>query len=91
MGNMLRGIGPRFGATAPDPDDRFAGAIRIDRARRLHTTHQRGPSRRCGLCLQSWPCPERNWAERTLRDAAKPETPSRWSIRWAAPLWSLYR
>jgi hypothetical protein len=86
MGSILRGIGPRNAGPA---DDGFGGPTRLDRARRLHSTHQRGPNRRCGLCLQAWPCAERSWAERTLRDVAKPATPQRWA--WATPLWGLYR
>lgn len=45
-------------------------AVHLDRARRLHENHQRGPdSRSCGLCLVSWPCPARTWADRALRAA----------------------
>jgi hypothetical protein len=86
MGNLLR----RSTSAVSETDDMFGGPTRLDRARRLHTTHQRGPNRRCGLCLQSWPCAERSWAERTLRDA-EPAAPSRWSIRWSVPLWSVNR
>jgi hypothetical protein len=69
-----------FGGTA---EAKVTGPIQLDRARRLHTTHQRGPGRRCGLCLQSWPCTERSWADRTLRGAA-PTTGSRWpTLRWS--------
>jgi hypothetical protein len=73
MAYLMRGAN-----SARTPEGR--GPIQLDRARRLSHTHQRGPGRRCGLCLQSWPCAEREWAEQTLRP-----TQSRWSVlrRWA--------
>ena len=90
MVKMLRGFAPRvsaastIGGTEQRPGD---DPTQLDRARRLHSTHQRGPGRRCGLCLQSWPCPERSWADQTLRVAgygiAQP--------RWSGPLWSMFR
>jgi hypothetical protein len=47
-------------------------AVHLDRARRLHENHQRGPDgRSCGLCLVSWPCPARTWADSALRDAER--------------------
>jgi hypothetical protein len=89
MGNILRSITPRRECA---DDDRFGGPTRLDRARRLHSTHQRGPNRRCGLCLQPWPCAERSWAERTLRDATRPAETPRWTpFRWSSPLWGFYR
>lgn len=43
-------------------------AVQLDRARRLHANHQRGPDgRSCGLCLASWPCASRTWADGALR------------------------
>jgi hypothetical protein len=56
------------------------GPIQLDRARRLFDIHQRGPGRRCGLCLQSWPCAEREWASETL-------TPARPAGRWSVLRW----
>ncbi len=48
-------------------------AVHLDRARRLHENHQRGPDgRSCGLCLVSWPCPARTWADRALTGQAQP-------------------
>jgi hypothetical protein len=45
-------------------------SVHLDRARRLHENHQRGPDgRSCGLCVVSWPCPARTWADRALRAA----------------------
>lgn len=89
MGIMLRGLTPRTDTAARD--DTTSGPTGLDRARRLHSTHQRGPNRRCGLCLQSWPCSERTWADRTLRTVAKPAATPRWSARWSAPLSNFYR
>jgi hypothetical protein len=77
MAFLLRGTS-RTPIRAPE----IRGPIQLDRARRLHTTHQRGPGRRCGLCLQSWPCEQRSWAERTLQPAG-PRPESRWNVlRW---------
>jgi hypothetical protein len=104
MANLLRGAAPRVGAPlmtwlagSPAETKANGGPIQLDRARRLHTTHQRGPGRRCGLCLQAWPCPERSWADRTLR-GADPTAPrsswagSRWNLaRWSHPLRGAWR
>jgi hypothetical protein len=62
--------------------DHAGGAAHRDRARRLYANHQpshhRGPGRRsCGLCLRPWPCPDRRWAENTLRPAAPPRGATR--------------
>lgn len=75
MAFLLRGTNR---ASTPE----LRGPMQLDRARRLSTTHQRGPGRRCGLCLQSWPCAERSWADQTLAPAVRLGT-GRWStLRW---------
>ncbi|MCW2503607.1 MAG: hypothetical protein JWO79_1891 [Actinomycetia bacterium] len=56
---------------AGNPPIENRGPIQLDRARRVRTTHQRGSGRRCGLCLQSWPCAERSWADRALAPATR--------------------
>jgi hypothetical protein len=67
---------------AGNPPIENRGPIQLDRARRVRTTHQRGSGRRCGLCLQSWPCAERSWADQALAPAGHLAT-GRWtSLRW---------
>jgi hypothetical protein len=40
----------------------------IARATRIRAVHLcRAEAGTCGLCLCAWPCPQRQWAEQTLR------------------------
>ena len=41
----------------------------VARAWRMREVHARSSSHVCGLCLTAWPCAQRTWAERTLREA----------------------
>ncbi|MDQ1658725.1 MAG: hypothetical protein QOD41_3808 [Cryptosporangiaceae bacterium] len=50
-----------------DEDSQFARAT----ARRLAELHAAGDHElagHCWWCLKTWPCPDRQWSERVLRD-----------------------
>jgi hypothetical protein len=53
-------------ASPSDPDEPARSHV-VARARRMRAVHLKGPdSHTCGLCLNTWPCPPRAWADKTL-------------------------
>jgi len=62
MNPMTCGASP----DGPDSDDPVRPHV-LARAQRIQAVHVRDSDRdTCGLCLCSWPCPPRAWADVTL-------------------------
>jgi hypothetical protein len=60
------GGGSEEPATARDSDEPARPHV-VARAQRMRDVHVRNSDRdTCGLCLSSWPCPPRTWADEAL-------------------------